>query len=319
MLTMGKNVDLASRFSDELISLVEGVLENLPYKAGKYTSFYLTYIRFLWVYADKPMKSLGFLKAIESAVEREIGNRRIHLLNADLCQIYKTFGHIYASIGEVENAQEYLEKVVKIERVNFISSNALLESVKIRNLAETNAVGGIYAIETRDLKFLEKNSIEDTYETMALKMQISKMYISKLKEGSSQLLDPKTAFTYLNECIDFFKAGHQTALATCYYLRAVLLRTVSPSEMQNVVDDLTQAETIRETIRGEKHSFMLPIYFEKAEVAIELFNREMAEMYYKQIKKIQNEPKGDYVLTIEEMKRLNRLESQIAYMKCKNK
>ena len=39
MLTMGENTALPPRFSDELISLVRGVLENLPYKAGKYTSF----------------------------------------------------------------------------------------------------------------------------------------------------------------------------------------------------------------------------------------------------------------------------------------
>lgn len=316
MLTMGENTALPPRFSDELISLVRGVLENLPYKAGKYTSFYLTYIRFLWVYADLPMESLKFLNAIE----REIGNRRIHLLNTDLCQIYRTFGHIYASVGDDESAQKYLERVVEKERVSFISSNALLESAKIRNSAGSNNGGGVYTIETRDLKFLEKHSMEDTYEMMALKMQISKMYINKLKEGKSQLLDPETAFAYLDDCIVFFKArDYQTALATSYYLRAVLLRIVAPSEIQNIVDDLNQAEELRKAIRGENHSFMLPIYFEKAEMAIELLNREMAEMYYQLIKNIQNNPKGDYSLTMEEMQRINRLENQLVYMRCKNR
>lgn len=316
MLTMGENTALPPRFSDELISLVRGVLENLPYKAGKYTSFYLTYIRFLWVYADSPMESLEFLNDIE----REIGNRRIHLLNADLCQVYRTFGHIYASVGDDESAQEYLERVVEKERVNFISSNALLESVKIRNSAGSNNGGGVYTIETRDLKFLEKHSMEDTYEIMALKMQISKMYISKLKEGKSQLLDPETALTYLDDCIDFFKArDYPIALATSYYLRAVLLRIMAPSEVQNIIDDLNQAEELRKAIRGENHSFMLPIYFEKAEMAIELLNREGAERYYQLIKNIQNNPKGDYSLTMEEIQRINRLENQLIYMRCKNR
>ena len=162
--------------------------------------------------------------------------------------------------------------------------------------------------------------MEDTYEMMALKMQISKMYINKLKEGKSQLLDPETAFAYLDDCIVFFKArDYQTALATSYYLRAVLLRIVAPSEIQNIVDDLNQAEELRKAIRGENHSFMLPIYFEKAEMAIELLNREMAEMYYQLIKNIQNNPKGDYSLTMEEMQMVNRLENQLVYMRCKNR
>ena len=54
-------------------------------------------------------------------------------------------------------------------------------------------------------------------------------------------------------------------------------------------------------------------------MAIELLNREMAEMYYQLIKNIQNNPKGDYSLTMEEMQRVNRLENQLVYMRCKNR
>lgn len=309
MLTLGETNTLPKEFSRELISLVEGILENLPYRAGKYTSFYLTYIRFLWVYADLPKKSLKFLKGME----QEVDNKRVHLLNADLCQIYRTFGHIYGSTGDIQAAQKYLERAVKMEQKNYISSSALLETVKIKNPEVSH--NGVYKIETGDLRMLEKASIEDNYELMALKMQIAKMYIIKLKEDMTQLSDSQTALAYLKECIVYFqREGYVTALATCFYLRAVLLRMVKPSEVKDIENDLNEAEALRTAIRGERHSLMLPIYFEKAEMAAKLNHGEEAEKYYKLIKNIRIRPKGDYTLTEEEIRRLNELEQEIIIM-----
>ena len=59
---------------------------------------------------------------------------------------------------------------------------------------------------------------------------------------------------------------------------------------------------------------MLPIYFEKAEMAAKLNHGEEAEKYYKLIKNIRIRPKGDYTLTEEEIRRLNELEQEIIIM-----
>lgn len=306
-LTLGKN-SFPDYLREELINLVKAILQNFPYKAGRYTSIYLTYIRFLWIYADAPKTCLDCLLNMES----EIQNKHIHLLDSDMESINKTLAYVYGSIGNTEQEEAYLEKVVDTVQKKYISSNALYQLSKIKNSNLPND-NGIRMIETRELVFLENNSSQMMYELTNLKMQLAIMYIQNLKKEEHCKLDASNpVYSYLNDCIIFFQGSQNyVTLATCYYLRGVLRRVTDPSAYEKISSDLNEAEAYRRKFRGEDHTLMLPIYFEQAELAADNQKMEEAAKYLEQIKTIQRKKEKEYKLTEKEMHRLKRIEAVI--------
>ena len=288
-------------YFSELTKLISFLLKLFPYKSGQFTSAYISLIRFLWI-ADHPKSALSYLQQMEIQIKK----MSCRFFSSDLAQIHLTMGYIYNSIGNKRMAAKSFKNAGRIftkQQTNAFFMQTLNDYSDLK-----------YNLCLDDLQRLKMLFEPDSKESFTGRLQIARLLIQKLSNADS----PKdkndifrAAKQHLDKCCSYFEKNNiKPALATSLYLRAVLMRNYNAYDLQSIIDDLSRAKQLRSSIRGVDHSWMIPIYLEKAELYEEFMRKDLVAEYVKQVNKILNN-NSEIDLQDDQRNRLYNLENYL--------